>query len=89
MFMAWSGRHAGSTLTGKEASAASFSCQIRLSAGSSVVQTSLTLLFSISLRARISGSFSFSQVRSQTACAVSGLNTPFQPKKRCNSRWLQ
>ena len=50
-FMALSGRQAGSTVTGKLLSAASFSCHSSVSAGSSVVQIVSTLLIRIRPRA--------------------------------------
>ena len=62
MFIALSGRQAGSNVVAKLLSAASFSWYSRLSTGSSVVQTMETLLWGIRPRALMTGSASFAFV---------------------------
>ena len=87
--MALSGRQAGSTVTGKDLSAASFSWYSRLSIGSSVVQITFTLLMRISPRAEYPSLCSFAFAIFHTSGAVFSFRIPSYPKKRRSSRWLQ
>ena len=76
IFIALSGRQAGTTFTSKVGSSFSFRCHSKESIGSSVVAIALTLDCLISPRTLMLSSCSFLLHRFHTSSAVSALRTP-------------